>query len=356
MKLKMLLLFAASVSSVIVLACSEVVFPTPLPTATPAPTATPIVFPTPLPTATPFSIPSPLHTATPSAIIFPTPLPTATPAPTATPVSIPSPLPTATPSVLVLPTPLPTATPAPTATPVAFPTPLPTSTPVPTAFAGIGDLNVVRLSAIHAPDTLATRKHGVGFAFESPLQKCSGEFVCILTAYHVVKGSKFLQSRVRGGENRIFPNNGIPLDSDIDLDISVIQQRRVRVPGISLLQFAGPYDRVDVNDAVRVVTTDPHFVHQASGERQRVIDGIVSDFENDGDDFVLTAEIFPGNSGAVVLNTDMEVVGMIIRGYPRPPTDKGVVVGASSRSLAVHVDAIRGKLCEWGYLTGRDCD
>ena len=79
MKLKMSLLFTASVSAMIVLACSEVVFPTPLPTATPAPTATPIVFPTPLPTATPF------------AVVFPTPLPTVTPAPTATPMSVPEP-------------------------------------------------------------------------------------------------------------------------------------------------------------------------------------------------------------------------------------------------------------------------
>ena len=355
MKLKMLLLLAASALSVIVLACSEVVFPTPLPTATPAPTATPIVFPTPLPTATPFSIPSPLPTATPAPIIFPTPLPTATPAPTATPVSIPSPLPTSTPSALVLPTPLPTATPAPTATPVVFPTPLPTAKPAPTVFAGIGDVRVVLVGSEHT----GPWEFGVGFAFKSSHEKCSGRFVCFLTVEHVVgpggedRGEPVHGRVVGEGWTQLYPT-GYPLHSDDDLDLSVVMTYQLRLPGVSLLRFAPPGTPVSVNAPVRVVAMDPQFRFDPS-PRQRVLDGVVSDIESNGDNFVLTAETFPGNSGAVVLNADMQVVGMIVGGYPSPPTEEGVVVRASARSLAVHVDAIRGKLCEWGYLTGSDC-
>ena len=358
MKLKMLLLLAASVSAVIVVACSEVVFPTPLPTATPAPTATPIVFPTPLPTATPFSIPSPLPTATPAPIIFPTPLPTATPAPTATPVSIPSPLPTATPSALTFPTPLPTATPAPTATPVAFPTPLPTATPAPTAFAGIGDVRVVQ---VHGQ---STDEFGVGFAFKSSHENCSGEYVCFVTVEHVAgpggeDRGKRMSARVVGeGWSQVYPLPSVPLHSDDDLDLSVVMSDDFRLPGVSLLRFAPPGTPVSVNDPVRVVATDPHV--RRDSPHQRVLDGVVSDLDESwrsADAFVLTAETFSGNSGAVVLNADMQVVGMIVGGYPAPPYERGggVVVGASARSIAVHVDAIRGKLCEWGYLTGRDC-
>ena len=128
------------------------------------------------------------------------------------------------------------------------------------------------------------------------------------------------------------------------------------LPGVSLLRFAPPGTPVGVNDPVRVVATDPQWRFGGDGPpRQRVLDGVVSDFEKDGDNFVLTAETFPGNSGAVVLNADMQVVGMIVMGYLRPATKEGIVVGASDRSIAVHVDAIRRKLCEWGYLTGRDC-
>jgi chitinase len=71
--------------------------PTPMPTATPAPTATP----------------TPMPTATPAPTTTPTPMPTATPAPTTTPI----PMPTATPVPTATPTPQPTATPVPTATP-----------------------------------------------------------------------------------------------------------------------------------------------------------------------------------------------------------------------------------------------
>ena len=204
-------------------------------------------------------------------------------------------------------------------------------------------------------------KLGVGFAFESSHEQCSGQFVCFVTDEHVVgvggeDGGEPVSGRVVGeGWSQLYPT-GYPLHSDDDLDLSVVMTYKSKLPGVSLLGFAPPGTPVGVNDPVRVVATDPHFP-SGSSPRQRVLDGVVSDIERDGDNFVLTAETFDGNSGAVVLNADMQVVGMIVGGYNSPPTDdeEGVVVRASARSIAVHVDAIREKLCEWGYLTGRDC-
>ena len=375
MKLKILLLFVASVSSVVVVACSEVVFPTPLPTATPAPTATPIVFPTPLPTATPMSIPSPPPTATPSAIIFPTPLPTATPIvfptplPTATPFSIPSPLPTATPSALVFPTPLPTATPVSLPSPVVFPTALPTATPAPTAtpvptatpisivtrykanapaFAGI---NTVKLQPLHGG-----LRRGSGFAFSSQSDKCTGR-VCILTAHHVV-GSPGIGNFVNDASepsatlaNRLAET---PNHSDAGLDIAVVRVRDDtsagrRVKDLTRFEFAPRSADVLVGDPVRVVSFDLY----ESGRwiaAQMVLSGVVSNIREDDVEFMIDASLIRGNSGGVVLNARMEVIGMVrerlnIQGEP----------GLRSRNVIVHVDAIRDKLCEWGYLVGSDC-
>ena len=376
MKLKMLLLLAASALSVIVLACSEVVFPTPLPTATPAPTATPIVFPTPLPTATPFSIPSPLPTATPSAIIFPTPLPTGTPAPTATPVSIPSPLPTATPSALVFPTPLPTATPAPTATPmalpppVAFPTPLPTATPAPTA-------TPISLTTRYTPNSVpfatidiakvqpllaANTDYGTGFAFRTGSDQCEST-VCLLTTWHLVGSPRLIGGYIHDGSEKYAHNterltNG-PAEADENLDIAVVRTIKGRAKGLTPFDFAPPGTPVRVGDPVRVIAID--FYGDSYGHHhadQMVLSGVVSRIVDEDVRFMIDAPLIQGNSGGVVLNARMQVIGMYVSqlkyGLGRLPDGSSREL-LRSRNMAVHVEAIRGKLCEWGYLVGSDC-
>jgi len=113
---------------------SNIVTPTPTPTATPIrPTATPTPTATNIP-PTPTSTPIPTSTPTPTATITSTPTPTATNIPP-TPTSTSTPTPTATD---IPPTPTSTSTPTPTSTSTGTPTPTatdvpPTSTPTPTS-------------------------------------------------------------------------------------------------------------------------------------------------------------------------------------------------------------------------------
>ena len=359
MKLKLIMATVVSLIAVAAVACTEVVFPTPLPTATPAPTATPIVFPTPLPTATPVTLPSPVAAATPPVVVFPTPLPTATP------FVIPTAVPTATALSVVFPTPLPTATPfvvptaVPTATPlsVVFPTPLPTATPISLTinarflnppFATIDAVKVIPLQGDGS---------GTGFAFATSFKFCHAN-PCILTAAHVAgrgggshlvntitNGSfqrgEFLGHSVRSDERNVVTRRG--------LDIAVVAVNRVsRVGDLTRFEFAVGDETVRVGEAVRVVALD---IYERLGlgtvADQRVIDGIVSSINEPGIEFSITAQLLPGHSGGVVLNENMEVIGMV--------SDRFNVGGRAAAVRVVHVDAIRGKLCEWGYLVGSAC-
>ena len=374
MKPKMLLLlFTASLLSVIVVACSEVVFPTPLPTATPAPTATPIVFPTHLPTATPLR-PSPLPTSTPPAIVFPTPLPTATPAPTATPISIPSPLPTATP--VRLPTPPPTATPISLPSPVAFPTPLPTATPVlfptslptatpvslrirphpgPDAFARVAEVKVMPLDG----------ESGWGAAFQFKGTGDCVDRVCLLTVQHVVGdasgddlgdwGAEIWDGSQYPPETRLVYKG--PKHANATLDIAVVVADFGKADGLSRLEFAAPGTEVVVGEPVRVVTFD-FYEHDKTQEwhaDQMVLSGIVSRVTDRDVEFMIDAPLIKGNSGGVVLNAAMRVIGMVTGQLQAGYVGNNDRDPIRSRNKVVHVDAIRDKLCEWGYLDGSDC-
>ena len=362
MKLKLLLLTTASLIAFAIVACAQsVVFPTPLPTATPAPTATPIVFPTPLPTATPFSLPSPVPTATPAVVVFPTPLPTATP------ITLPSPVPTATPAVVVFPTPLPTATPialpspVPTATPavVVFPTPLPTATPISLT---INARNLAEpFETISAAKVIPLQRKGTGtgFAFASPHEVCK-KSACILTAEHVVGSTSPLYpvKTLTGGTFNSLPHFLAVSSSDPEqngLDIAVVRVLiHDRIPDLTRFEFAMGEETVRVGQAVRVIVLD---IYTPLGRRdqvaeQRVVDGIVSSINEPGIEFSITGDLLDGHSGSVVLDENMRVIGMVTRALDiRSPA--GRIRGSVAR--AVHVDAIRGKLCEWGYLAGAPC-
>lgn len=363
MKLKLLLLITASLVAFAIVACAQsVVFPTPLPTATPAPTATPIVFPTPLPTATPFALPRPVSTATPPGVIFPTPLPTATPvvfpspvpvstpAPTATPVVFPTPLPTATP--FALPSPVPTAPPA----VVAFPTPLPTATPISLSRhpssnrneTGFRDINAAKVQPLYGVGW------GVGFQFQSGSHLCDGR-VCLLSVQHVVgdavggsivyDGSKEHGDRIAYG----------PRESDAVLDIAVIRAEPGRADGLTRFSLAPPGTVIEAGAPIRVVTFDFYSLRLKWVADQMVLSGIVSKVDADEGILMIDAPLIKGNSGGVVLNADMQVIGMVSSQLQLARSFFGNEKSVYSRNFAVHVKAIRGKLCDWGFLVGADC-
>lgn len=121
-------------------------------------------------------------------------------------------------------------------------------------------------------------------------------------------------------------------------------------------KFAPP-DSVEVGIPVRVVTYDFLEIESAPAVRPVVLSGHVSHVDPNSDEFMLYVDTIEGNSGGVVLNERMQVIGMVIEGFEFKYrySSPGVREALPSRTVAVHVDAIREKLCEWGYLTGRDC-
>ena len=160
---------------------------------------------------------------------------------------------------------------------------------------------------------------------------------------------KTFRAQVLGSTWSVFLHDEEPIrHTDVDLDIAVLRQRRSHVRGVSVLELAPPGTKIEVNDPVRVVAIDTH-LYRDPDPHQRVLDGVVSAFSQDGDRFMLTVESLQGNSGSVVLNADMQVIGMLWGAWPRPP-EGGVAIGSADRAIAVHVDAIRQKLQEWGYL------
>ena len=113
-------------------------------------------------------------------------------------------------------------------------------------------------------------------------------------------------------------------------------------------------ETVRVGQAVRVVALDiydpPGPVDWAA--EQRVIEGIVSSINEPGIEFSITADLWEGHSGSVVLDENMRVIGMVTKSVDiRSPS--GRLLARVAR--AVHVDVIRDQLCEWGYLVGSDC-
>lgn len=164
------------------------------------------------------------------------------------------------------------------------------------------------------------------------------------TKYVVGEGGEGVDNWVSGRVLGVYWRGlaSFPSHADEDTGIAVVVAPRGKLPGVTIFQFASSYTPAKVNDPVRVVAFDPA---PAMDAPQMVLDGVVSDIEEASDLLVLTIEALPHTSGAVVLNADMQVIGML-KGTKKRPTD---------RAIAVHVDAVRGKLCEWGYISGSDC-
>ena len=367
---KLTMLLGASALLLVGVACASPEFPTPLPTATPFVFPTPLPTATPAPTVTPIVLPSPLPTATPQAVVYPTPLPTVTPAPTATPIviALPSPLPTSTP--VVLPTPLPTPTPQsfvfptplPTATPVVLPTALPTPTPIAPgvrwqqgAFAGLSR------DALNGVFPISGTS-GVGTAFAVDTPECQRPTMCVLTAGHVAKSNSpihrsgaalWLYEHGEFGRVKLGGAKFVAV-----LDLGVARLKGTRIPGLKAWELAPPGYRLHLGQPLRAVVID--FRRSPEGDIESyepyVLDGVVASVSPDRKTFMFSSGTIRGNSGGVVLNEDMQVVGLVIEGYTLELPARGYPairvpeVPSPQRTRAVHINAIRQQLREWGLL------
>ena len=140
---------------------------------------------------------------------------------------------------------------------------------------------------------------------------------------------------------------------DADLDIAVVRTRDGSTDGLTTFELAPQGTSVEVGEPIRVVAID--FYLDSDTNRwvadQMVLSGVVSRIREKGITFMIDAPLIPGNSGGVVLNTDMRVIGMVT-GQLRYGhlTDNSSRTALRSRNVAVHVEAIRAKLKEWGFL------
>lgn len=346
------ILAAATVALVACTVDTEHTHPTPtaLATVTPAPTATPIAIPSPLPTATPVSIvfPTALPTVTPVVIRYPTALPTATPVVIPPPLPTSTPAPTATPVVIRYPTPLPTATPAPTATPISirFPTPLPTSTPSPIVaaaesveFAGIDRWlrsGVVAIETIYEPRY--RNRRGTAWAANNS----RGE-TCLITALHIAAGyterhdghdipvqktTRIISSR-EGHRGLSFRWRSVSPKDDLAV---LATESRITLP---LWELAPSNLEIKVGERVLMVGYDfsdngPVEPYITSGIITRRPQFKTSD---DGTSLIFfDAEADEGTSGGVVLNADMQVIGMVLGNRGR------------GKTVGLHISEIRETL------------
>lgn len=207
------------------------------------------------------------------------------------------------------------------------------------------------------------RDEGTGFAFESSATKCQSH-ACILTARHVVRrtGVDLLVTDVEwsatGGAVDWDKLVTQKIDENADLDIAVVKDTRGRAGDLTRWEIAPIGTKVTPGEQVRVVVIG--YIEESIGQNrhrnvayQHVLGGWVSNIIVQGGTnrhIMLSMTVLKGHSGGVVLNENNLVVGLLTKGleYHRP----GVPVESGPISVAVHVDAIRAQLCEWGYLSG----
>lgn len=235
-------------------------------------------------------------------------------------------------------------------TAVAFPTPLPTATPVTSGFPGVSHARIIPIEGRY------TKKYGVGIPLD-----LDWEGLVLLSPKHIIDPTQV------GWEGGLVANYGVHFVSSDGLDVRLFDFAAVGDESLDIgfgwvgldiaetvphtrFEIAPPGTDIKVGDEVRIVTAD--FVRDDARKvvsHHRVLDGIVSNVDDSSNQLTLSSTIVGGNSGAAVLNSDMHLIGMVVAFYGGSPSTGG-------RAVAVHVDAIRSKLCEWKLLSGSDCD
>ena len=143
---------------------------------------------------------------------------------------------------------------------------------------------------------------------------------------------------------------GLCADASLDIGVGWVEGDIAETIPHTRFEIAPRGTDIKVGDEVRIVTAD--FARDGAREiiasHHRVLDGIVSNVDDASNLLTLSTTIVPHNGGAAVLNSDMHLIGMVVGLYGTSRT--------GGRAVAVHVDAIRSKLCVWTFLSGSDCD
>ena len=278
-----------------------------------------VEFPTPLPTATPFALPSPL--------------PTATPAPTATPVSVEFP------------------TPLPTATPFALPSPVPTTVHGPSTHAtAFQDLDEVARNGVALISPYGFPNLGTAWLVRTDRD----DGYMMLSARHVIcaKDKRSCANTVKIEWPGSWPSGpgGVAMgvvDHSEELDLVLLKSR---VGDLS--QWLHKWELGDapqLGDEVRhIATRDYRGLKPVADYVPFVSAGVVGWVG--GEVLYTTASSIPGESGGLVVDSDMRAVGMITRGILiAAPANEGDVKTAFNTE-SIHINAIREFLIKAGYL------
>ena len=158
------------------------------------------------------------------------------------------------------------------------------------------------------------RARGTGFAIGDP--ECRRD-LCVLTAEHLVRSGS---PQLSGLVNIIpmipgvypFPST-ITKKTDPELDLAFYRlDNRSRYGKVHEWELAPEGYELKVGDPVRAIAAE----HLDSGRRKPyVTDGVVSLIEYDGQRFMFSALVTRGNSGGVIVNDKMQVVGMIVQAW-----------------------------------------
>lgn len=116
-------------------------------------------------------------------------------------------------------------------------------------------------------------------------------------------------------------------------------------------ELADASTSVNANDDVRHITTRnlKETINDPDKTRPFVVDGVVA-WSDDAERIHTAAASMSGESGGLIVNADMEAIGLITGGYPSIRSHGDATVASAAATLSTHFAAIRQFLIDEGYL------
>ena len=245
---------------------------------------------------------------------------------------------------------------------IEFPTPLPTATPFALnrepidavgGFEWLGDLDLLLAARIAVPcPELDGTKYGT--AWHVRTDKWDGRM--LLTARHVISCSD--GAPVREGEV-FWPHdpyfgccNAFTVEAeDADHDLALLSVANLDILAqVEKWDIADARTSVNANMEVRHITTRNLILKTGDPSRVEpfVLDGIVA-WSDDAEVIHTAIASMSGESGGLIVNADMEAIGLITQGYPSTEA-KDTSVSSGSTTISTHFKVIRQLLIDAGFL------